>query len=165
MTRLLGAALAAKIWTQGVYIAVPDSAPVLTQMNENNINRPDSFCESSGVAPFPAEDKRCERLSRPRSQLALLQLLRQRFRIAGISQREPRDGFIALRNRKQFARFLRQDSSHLMKLQPVRRRLHRQVRCGLANIVERVPIDLAIVLEIQPRDAQPDHRRVPGPTL
>src|ERR1700679_1696218 len=97
----------------------------------------------SSLVPL-REHKLRQRLPSPRSLLHHLHLLRQRIRVADITQRPRSTNLKVFRDRKQLARLLFINAAHTMRMQPQRSRLQAKVRRRSTRIMQPIRIRLSI---------------------
>src|ERR1700675_1204709 len=116
-------------------------------------------------SPSVREDELLERTARTRRNFAPAKFLRQRFRIARITDSHAGNWLELCGNAVSLAHFFHFDPGHLMNAQAVRSRLHHQIRSRLAQVVDGDAIRLTILRKCFSRGREDEHRRMlsPGP--
>ena len=93
----------------------------------------------------------------------LPQLFRQRVRISWIPQSDHADRLPPCGHGKTFSRGLDIEPRHWVRRETQGRRLQGQIRSGLAQIVERVPVGFPVLFKLSMREGQDQDGRLACP--
>src|SRR5258706_9050290 len=114
------------------------------------------------MTPVSRKNKFSKRFAAALRRLPFPQSLWQRFCITWISQRNHAHRFPSFRNAKALPGGICVKSTHLMRRESQGCSLENEIRSGLSEIVETVPIWLTIFFETRVRERKNQHGSVPS---
>jgi len=115
------------------------------------------------MSPSPGENKFLKRLAAALRFLPFSQGIWQQFCITWIAERNDTYRLPTFRYPKALSRHVRVKPAHLMRRKSQGRGLKDKVGCGLSEIVEAVPVWLAIFVESRVRKREQERRRIGCP--
>ena len=108
--------------------------------------------QSRSLSPVRLEHETTNRLAAASAEVELPERFGQFVRSQGVSDRDRRNRFKALRHSVNLSNFLRRESRHLMHEEAERRSLHEHVAHGQSDIMEGVAVRLAGLVKVQLRN-------------